>query len=202
LAIDGLHVANVVEVYNEILEASDFATLIQVLVEELLGTLLASASPFDLDLAPIISDMLGGSTISARINGIQRSPGEENDFLVAYLTFCDEADMLNPDFPPCYSPGAKKSAGMRSMAGPTVYGTPTKGEGRVVLAVDPALEYQYRVNGGVWSGFRSAPAGLLSVKRAILGFPGSHTIELRSRRPGAYWTRSANIISVPIEISD
>ncbi|MBW1870944.1 MAG: hypothetical protein JRJ19_02710, partial [Deltaproteobacteria bacterium] len=55
-------------------------------------------------------------------------------------------------------------------------------EGIKLRVIDPATEIQFRIDGGMWSPFKSGP--LVKVTRRLL--PGDHYMEARARRKGEY----------------
>ncbi|MFC1610217.1 hypothetical protein ACFL6C_04615 [Myxococcota bacterium] len=201
LGIDQVEITNITEVYNEALTNEDFGRLVEAVVSVTLGAIVNNVGSFDLDLGPIVSRMLGGAPVYARINAVERYGGEEDGYLVTYVTFCDEEDRLNPDRPPCYSPteGGEPPppwVGPRAVADAPLA---VPAASRVWLSVRPGLEYRYRIDEGYWTGFRRAEGGRLLLLHPLLDVPGLHRVELMARRPGAYWqvtTTAVDLLAV------
>jgi hypothetical protein len=184
IGLDRLDVKNVVEVYDEMLPGADYGVLLEVLLNVAIGAMIGGAGDFDLDLGEIVSRMLGGAPVYARINAVERAGADtDKGFIVAYVTFCTEADLNDPTKPPCYNPPAGKA-----LFEPRIVDT---GRGFALLLVDGSREYQTKVDGGAWSGFRRPTGRELRVVDPRLFLPGHHSLELRNAQAGRYWTRSS-----------
>ncbi len=206
-------ISNIVEVYNEIVEPTDFGDLVDVMINVALGAMVWAAGDFDFDLAPVASRMLGDAPVYARINDVRREGGELDGiscYSVVYVTLGDEDDLQNPNRPPCYTPppsppptlwpSVVPGSGVSGMDVPELP-LPVR-PGPVELRVDAAREYQVRVDYGAWSGFRGAGDGLLTAVSPLLKLPGVHRIELRSREIGRYWTRDEVLFVLEVLIVD
>lgn len=193
IGIDKLEVANVVEVYDELLPASDWGSLLEVLLNVAIGAMIDGMGSFNLDLAPIVSRMLGGAPVYARINAVERAGADvDKGFVVAYLTLCDAADLTNPAKPPCYTAPIPTALGAVRLVGAA--------RGAVRFAVERTREYQVRVDGGAWTGFRGAVDGEVRFGSPLLRLPGDHQVELRGRSVGRYQTLGpATAFAVPVD---
>lgn len=186
--------------FNEILPNADFAMVLPTLLDLALGAFLNQALTFDLDLTDTISDALN-VPIYMRINEIFRD-GVQQDYLTLNLTFSD-----NPTF--SLSAAADTKARLHPIdAGlldrnPEGHARPT---GKVRLEVGEgllytdahALEYQLRVDQGLWQIWRPAREdGTLYVEDKRLLMPGRHKIEVRARTIGDY----QSLDPTPVELA-
>ncbi|MBK6688599.1 MAG: hypothetical protein IPG45_29275 [Deltaproteobacteria bacterium] len=187
--------------FNEILPNADFAMVLPTLLDLALGAFLNQALTFDLDLTTSLSDALNGAPIFMRINEIFRD-GIQQDYLTLNLTFSD-----NPAF--SLTAAADTRARLHPMDNGLLDRTlegPTRPTGRVRLEVGEgllytdahALEYQLRVDGGLWQIWRPAREdGTLYVEDARLRMPGRHAVEVRARNIGDY----QSLDPTPVELT-
>lgn len=189
-SVGDLSIDNFQEVFNEILPNADFAQVLPTLIDVALQALLQNELKFDLDITNTLSDALGGAPIYMRINDIFRD-GANDDYLTLSMTFSD-------------TPGAPLMRRARTMArlAPQhglvdhVDGI-ARATGKVRLVVGEelpydqqrALEYQVRVDGGLWRTWRAArPDGTLLVDDPKLRLDRAHVVEVRARQAGDYTT--------------
>ncbi len=190
LGLDSLTITDMVEVYNEIAGATDFAGLSEVMFNLAFGSLVERLSGINLDLAPAVSDMLGGAPVYARINTVAREGEAGDGWLVAYFTFCDDADLLDPTRPPCYSPPQASAPPAPPRFAPGVDGVVVAGEAQ--LLVDGRRLWRVGVDGTGLSGLKRAPSGSLRLAHPMLRLPGIHTIRLVGHDPVRYWEAPAH----------
>ncbi|MEL7368851.1 MAG: hypothetical protein AAFN74_08075, partial [Myxococcota bacterium] len=196
-ALGELRIEDFTEEFNELVPNADFALVLPTLLDVALGTILEQALVFDLDLTSAVSDALGGVPVFLRINDIFRD-GEQQDFLSLSVTFSDTRQALTR--------GVQTQARLHPSEPGLVdrsSGEAARPTGQVRLLVDQGqstgtedqstvgddLEYQVRVDGGLWSVWRTARAdGTLMATDARLHMPGWHQIEVRARETGRYLT--------------
>ncbi len=182
IGLDGLTIANVVEVYDEMMPAADYGVLLEVLLTTTLGSLIEGVASFDLDLAPMLSELLGGAEVYARINTVERLGEPPQAYLATYLTFCEPEDLTDPAKPPCYTPPAPPLSASAQLLHVE--------RGGLALQVEPGHTVQIRVDGGPWSGFRGDASGRAQWQAPLLHLPGLHRVEVRERLANHYWTRT------------
>ncbi|MBI2373454.1 MAG: hypothetical protein HYV07_05590 [Deltaproteobacteria bacterium] len=181
-ALTKVEIHDFVEDFNEILPNADFAEVLPTLIDLAFSAFLTNQLTFDLDLASIVSDALGGAPLAMRVNEIFRD-GAQNDYLTLTMTFYDPATgMLR----------ASAETDARLAADPELLErrvarrmSPT-GRARLEVgasAFDPRLrEYQVRVDGGLWHAPQRPQAdGTVVVEDAKLKIPGAHAFEVRAR---------------------
>lgn len=189
VAVGDLKIDNFQEVFNEILPNADFAQVLPTLIDVALQALLQNELTFDLDITDTLSDALGGAPLYMRINDIFRD-GANDDYLTLSLTFSE-------------TPGAPLFGSTRTMARLAERSELVdhdgeglaRATGRVRLVVGEelpydeqrALEYQARVDGGLWRTWQSArPDGTLVISDPKLRLDREHVIEVRARQRGDY----------------
>ncbi len=193
LGIDRIAIENLLQFYNELLPEQDFGQLFEVLISVALAAAVTNVGSFDLDLAPIVSRMLGGAPVYARINAVQREGSAEAGFLVAYVTLCDSDDLQDPAKPPCYTPPPSAPA-----PGPSSPGAWAVESGRLRVPLPAEYAAQIRVDGTYWTGLRRPIAGVATFAHPLLGIAGVHRVELRHQLRDQYWTLSDPPIVVEV----
>jgi hypothetical protein len=183
IAVGELRIDKFNETFNELFPNADFAEVLPTLLDLALGAFLNQALVFDVDVTNAVSDALGGAPIYMRINELFRD-GVQEDYLTLTITFSDQ-------------PGAPLSLAAQTVA--SLHEEPqlierldgvNRATGRVRLNVaDPSLEYQVRVDAGLWRiAMMPRADGTLLVDDAKLKMPGHHHIEVRARYPKDYQT--------------
>jgi hypothetical protein len=212
LALGELRIDGFEETFNELLPNADFAELLPTLLDLALGALLEQSLTFDLDITDAVSDALGGAPVYLRVNDIFRD-GMMQDYLTMSLTFTssrtasffrpvDTRARLAPDpdlveLRPDALDVAPDEAARLGLLRPS---------GRVRLQVgEPGLvsglEYQVRVDGGMWTVPRPAqPDGTLHLALPRLAMPGHHLLEVRARNREAYESLDPTPASVEVTV--
>jgi hypothetical protein len=190
VAVGELRIDDFEEVFNEILPNADFAMVLPTLIDLALQALLQNQLTFNLDLSTAVSDALGGAPIFMRVNEIVRD-GIQEDYLTLTMTFTSSRTGNLSLAAETYARLAEDSA-LHERLDDRVRPT-----GRIRLALGElldystqrALEYQVRVDRGLWLVPRAAqPDGTLMVEDAKLLMPGRHTVEVRARFQDDYET--------------
>ncbi len=198
VAVGDLKIDNFLEVFNEILDA-DFAQVLPTLIDVALQALLQNELTFDLDITNTLSDALGGAPIYMRINDIFRD-GANQDYLTLSLTFSDQ-----PGAPLLGSTRTMARLAHRSELVDHIDGL-ARSTGRARLVVGEelpydqqrALEYQVRVDGGLWRNWQAArPDGTIVVADPKLRLDRDHVLEVRARQKGDY--QSLDPIGVKVQ---
>lgn len=188
LALGELRIDDFQETFNELVPNADFAEVLPTILDLALGALLTESLTFDLDISNAVSDALGGAPLGLRINEILRD-GAMQDYLTLSLTFTSSPSAY---IRPTETRARLHEAPDLTEAWPSGEGRTTSGRIRLMVgeasrtpgAASP-LEYQVRVNGGMWSVFRSPRAdGSLPLIHPALRAPGRHRVELRARVQG------------------
>lgn len=182
------------EVFNELLPNADFAMVLPTLVDLALQALISNQLKFNLDLSDAISGALGGAPIYMRINDIFRD-GIQDDFLTLTMTFTSSRStnlsLAADTFAELHEDNGLHERMSEKQFKPT---------GRIRLQVggplaysdQHALEYQLRVDKGVWRVPQAPrPDGSIYVYAPQLVLPGEHLVEVRARYVDAYETLDA-----------
>jgi hypothetical protein len=173
VAVGELRIDDFEEVFNEILPNADFAMVLPTLIDLALQALLQNQLTFNLDLSTAVSDALGGAPIFMRVNEIVRD-GIQEDYLTLTMTFTSSRTGNLSLAAETYARLAEDSA---------------LHERLLDYSTQRALEYQVRVDRGLWLVPRAAqPDGTLMVEDAKLLMPGRHTVEVRARFQDDYET--------------
>ena len=197
VAVGELRIDDFREEFNELLPNADFGEILPTLLDVALGTLLNQALVFDFDLTTAVSDALGGAPILLRVNDIFRD-GVQEDYLTMSLTFSATTSMA-------FARSVHTQARLHSSEPGVLQRRPEdewrpRPTGAVRLVVGESLpnstkrelEYQVRVDNGLWSIWRSARADDTLVAPDVrLKMPGWHTVEVRARRIDDYATLDA-----------
>lgn len=164
---------------------NDPSSLLNLIVNLLTQTLGSNGLSFPLDLSAQISQALG-VPITIKINSVARA-GAANDWLALKMTMSGNAKPLLPT--PHTVAQLHEPAGLYHTKDSRIIPT-----GQVKVDVPAAIgpheiEYQYKVDFGLWSTFRSAPQGTLTVAHPMLKVLGKHKIWIRGRLKTDYRTR-------------
>ena len=199
IALGELRIEEFSETFNELVPNANFAQILPTILDIALGALLDQSLVFDVDLTTTVSDALGGIPVSLRINELFRD-GVQDDYLTLSATFSttDQVADLRAVATTARLHEAEPGLIERVRRGDQWQAQPS---GAVRLVVGERLsseqrrdlEHQVRVDGGLWSIWRSAAAdGTLVARDARLMMPGWHLIEVRSRLRGDYTTTDAS----------
>jgi hypothetical protein len=200
IAVGELRIDEFEEQFNELFPTADFAEVLPTLLDIALGSFLSDALVFDVDLTTVLSDALGGAPIYLRINDIFRD-GIQEDYLTLTMTFTSSRTGNLTLAADTIARLADDPALLERIDGKQ------RATGRVRLAVGEslpyaiagALEYQVRVDNGIWRIARRArPDGTLYLEDSKLKMPGKHVIDVRARFAGDYETLDAT--PLPIEV--
>jgi len=179
------------EVFNELLPNADFAMVLPTLIDLALQALISNQLKFNLDLTDTLSDALGGAPIYMRVNDIFRD-GIQDDFMTLTMTFTSSRT-TNLSLAADTFAQIHEDDGLHERLGEGQF----KPTGRIRLNVgealaysdQQALEYQIRVDRGVWRVLYPAqPDGSLYVAAPQLVLPGKHVVEVRARYANEYET--------------
>jgi hypothetical protein len=193
IAVGELKIDGFEEVFNEIVPNANFAQVLPTLIDLALQAFLTRQLTFDLDLTNTVSDALGGAPIYMRINELKRD-GPAEDYLTLTMTFTDQ-------------PGAMLSLTANTRA--RLHESPElmervdsvirpTGRVRIEVGATPDLEYQARVDGGLWHVYRAPrPDGTIVIEDGKLLLDGEHKIEVRARYTGEHET----LDPTPVEIA-
>ena len=194
VAVGELRIDGFEETFNEILPNADFAMVLPTLIDLVLQALISNQLSFNLDLTDTLSSALGGAPIFMRINDIMRD-GIQEDYLTLTMTFTSSRSFN-------LSLAAETYARLAEQDG--LHERLTRGDrrptGRIRLVVGEvldytdqhALEYQVRVDRGLWrAARRPRPDGTLFVEAPVLRLPGMHKVEVRARYIDDYETLDA-----------
>ena len=192
VALGELDISDFQEEFNELLPNADFAQILPTIVDLALGAVLGQALIFDIDISNTVSDALGGVPVFLRVDDIFRD-GENQDYLTmsinfstsipqAFLRSAETQAMLHPS-----EPGVlQRDAATEWQARPTGSVQLLVGDS-LPESVRTQLEYQVRVDGGLWSVWRKGREdGSLWAPDARLKMPGWHQVEVRARRIDDY----------------
>lgn len=201
LALGELRIDDFAETFNELLPNADFAEVVPALLDIALGALLSQSLTFDLDISTAVSDALGGVPIGLRVNDIFRD-GVMEDYLTMSLTFTTST-VAASEWRPVTEAALASESGLLDRGG--AFTKPTGrirlqvGEGSLPYSTEDGLEYQVRVDGGLWSVPRRPLAeGVLWVPQPRLRLPGLHQVEVRARKIGDY--RSLDMEPVVLDV--
>ena len=197
VALGDISIENFEEQFNELLPNADFAQVLPTLLDVALGAFLSDALVFDLDITTAVSDAIGGVPVTLQINELYRD-GADNDYLTLSATFGTAATQALRRSATTYARLHPSEPGLLRRTAESAWQAEPTGAVRLVvgepLSQDQraGLEYQLRVDGGLWSIWRPArPDGTLHAPHARLMMPGRHEIEVRARRVDDY--RSADL---------
>ncbi|MEL6185649.1 MAG: hypothetical protein AAFU79_13585, partial [Myxococcota bacterium] len=187
LALGDLRIDNIEEVFSELIPNADFSMVLPTFLDLALGAFLSEPVTFDVNLTSALSDALD-VPIGLRVNDLYRD-GSGQDFLTLSLTFTSSEAVA-------MKRGLATAASLAEAPGlvrPTQDGPVPTGRVRLQVGEDLPyelqrdLEYQVRVDGTMWSVFRTpSPDGVLHVSQALLQIPGRHRVEVRARRRDDY----------------
>lgn len=190
IAVGELRIDNFVEEFNELFPNADFAEVLPTLLDIALGAFLNQALVFDVDLTDAVSDALGGAPIYMRVNEIFRD-GVQEDYLTLTLTFSDSPTGNLSLSAETVAHLAHENDLLERLDGeirPTGRVRLDVGE-RLSYTTQQALEYQVRVDHGLWRvAMPARPDGTLHLADPKLKMPGKHAIEVRARFAGDYET--------------
>lgn len=202
LSIDSIAANNVVDTFNA-LSATDYSSVVKVVLNLVSSTLLSNKLTFNLNFDSALKAALGPN-VYMRINDVQRS-GVNNDYLAAYLTMCTLGDPTNQAV--CADGGVPA----RDLAAPVLSDalplyvrpaqplppslrTSTVPAGALALHVEDggaAREWAVRVDTGVYQSLQRANArGDIVVDSPQLLVLGKHTLQVVSQAAGHYETLS------------
>jgi hypothetical protein len=188
--VGDIRIDNFKQYFNEILPNADFGMLLPTLIEIVTQSFLSNALKFDLDLTQSVSNALNGAPIYMRVNDIMRD-GMRQDYLTLTITFTS-------------TPGAHLQLAadtFASLADDDLLvdrsGARARPTGRMRLLVGSglswahqrALEYQARVDNGLWRTYQAADgAGAIVFEDGHLFVSGEHAVDLRARYRDRYET--------------
>jgi hypothetical protein len=201
VALGELKVDNFHNVFNELFPNSDFSMVLPTLVDLATQALGSNNLSFNLNLANTVSGALNGAPIAMRVNDIFRD-GQQMDYLTLSLTFYTPGHMLSVQAPTrarlADDPGTlDRSSGSSK---PTGRVRIKVGEG-LPTELASRLEYQMRVEAGMWHSFESPGAdGTIVLEDPLLNLPGERDITVRARYKGDYTTLDpiAQTVTVPL----
>lgn len=181
---DRLNLQNARVEQANLVDASDINSLLPTLLTLITQVLGTNKISFPIDISDSISKALG-VPITINIDGITRD-GVGKDWLTLALTMKYSGSVPLLPRPMTTAQLDTQNPGWTK----TINGklTPT-GEVRLFVPqyLGPhELEYQYFVDYGAWSGFHTAPDGVLTVRNRFLNLLGKHTVYLRARLKGEY----------------
>lgn len=183
--IGSIDVGNFQQVFNDILPNADFSTLLPTLVQIATQGLLANTLKLDVDVSNILSNALH-VPIGLRVNDLFQD-GANKDYLTLSLTF-SAPSMFAPMSAAVTAVTMAKESLLVDRTSATA-----RASGLVRLDVGAPgaepVEYQVRVDGGLWHAFAPpASDGTVVFEDALLRVPGMHSIDVRARRQGDYMT--------------
>ncbi len=206
-AVSELRIENFEETFNELLPNANFAEVLPTILDIALGAFLNQALVFDVDITDTISEALDGAPIFLRVNEIFRD-GIQQDYLTLTMTLTSSRTgnlslaaqtyaSVHPTEPELLERMESKAPNrpdrLRQM--PTGRVRLNVGTGQVE---ERALEYQLRVDGGLWRNFhRARPDGTVLIEDPHLMIPGDHQVEVRARYQDDYQT----LDPTPVELS-
>ena len=214
LVLRSLTVNHVRQVYNEIAPNSDLSGLIEVIVDLAMSTVLGTHTAFPIDLSRVLSNALQ-VPIELHMNTIRRDFGPAGDAYVSmYATLCGPDDVRDQDNPVCYRPSTRRPL-TRGNA-PSIRGVDaaslsvqqdnqTRPSGQARLWVDAGsnnereIEYQWRVDDGLWSHFVRSEHGALLIHSARLKVAADHNVQMRWRYFGEYASLS-EAMEIPVTV--
>ncbi len=198
-----LRIDDFAEDFNEVVPNANFAEVLPTLLDLALGAFLNQSLTFDLDIADVVSDALGGAPIYLRVNEIGRD-GVQEDYLSLTMTMTSSRTTNLTLAAETYARLHPTEDGLVERVDGVM--TPT---GRIRLIVGEglpydeqrALEYAVRVDGGLWRASRPArPDGTLFVADPKLKMPGPHLVEVRSRYAGDYTSLDVSPASIHVVV--
>ena len=195
VALGEIRIDDFREEFNELLPNADFSEVLPTILDVALGAVLNQALVFDLDLSNAISDALGGAPLFLRVNEIFRD-GVQDDYLTMTVTFSSTTA------PAAFNQGVETQAYLHPSEPGLIERQPGDGWAaratglvRLVVGEDlpyteaQGLEYQLRVDQGLWSIWRPArPDNTLVATDARLKMPGWHDVDIRARAVDDYTT--------------
>ncbi len=215
LVIRDIAIANSTQLYNELAPEADISGLFSTIIDLAIDTLLGDNLEFAFDVADTLSDSLG-VPVELRLNTIRRDLGTTGvPYISMYATLCSPDQAQNPEDITCYLPAVAAAPqegdvnvevdGASMFEQPAHYALPSRfigvpsGHVDLHIATNQALEYQYRVDGGMWRSWREATDGVLRVTNGRLKVAGDHEIELRYREPNGTSNYATQFISVLVD---
>ena len=182
------------EVFNELLPNADFAMVLPTLIDLALQALITNQLKFNLDITNVLSDALGGAPIFLRINDVVRD-GIQDDFMTLTMTFTatrsTNLSLAAETFAVLHENDGLHKKDEFARIKPTGrirmnVGTP------LAYSDQQALEYQIRVDRGVWRvPYPARPDGTVYVADSHLMLPGTHLVQVRARYQDQYETLDA-----------
>jgi hypothetical protein len=188
LAVGELKIDGFQEIFNELLPNADFSMILPSLIDVGLSAFLNQELTFDVDVTDALAGALG-VPIYMRVNEVKRD-GPQEDFLTVTMTFSDQpgAPLVRP---------AETFAALADDPGLELRvdgKLRPSGQARLVVG-DPnaalirRVEYQTRVDGGLWRAWQAPNAdGTLWVDDPKLFLSGKHVIDVRARLEDDYMT--------------
>lgn len=210
LNLEKVGFSDFLETYNEIVPASDLSDLFELVVDLAVTRLLGGNLSLDFEITDALSTALG-VPLELRLNAIRRDFGPTHaPYLSVYATLCGPDDIANSNNTACYTPPPALRLGLpvpqlveesayvpsdtNRFPEETWLAMPS---GAITFKVnDPhadTLEYQFRVDNGLWSTYKAVRQGEFVINSPRLRVLGQHHIELRGRYSGAYTSRGTSI---------
>jgi hypothetical protein len=140
---------------------------------------------FGFDLDDVVSEQIG-VPVTLKINTLRRDLGTMHDYLSVYATLCDAAAQEDPSNILC-AQTASPSAGNAMPFAFHILSHEDDAEAQQRLRlklkhIDPQeYFYQYRIDHGIWSGFKTSDTNTVHIENPRLRLVGEHTVELRVR---------------------
>lgn len=201
IAVGELKIDGFEETFNEILPNADFAQVLPTLIDLALQALLQRELTFDLDITDTLSNSLGGVPLYMRINEIKRD-GPQEDYLTVTITFSDQPGanlMLVAETHARLADDAELIDAVDGITRASGHVKLVLGEPLIGTGVD--LEYQVRVDGGLWQIARSPKNdGTLRIQDSRLLVEGEHKLEVRARYRDAYETLDPTPAELRVQI--
>jgi hypothetical protein len=175
-----LSVTNVRQTYNELVPDVDLTNFVGSLVKIGLDQV-GGAIKFPIDFSALLQ-VTAQLPLEVRLNAIHRDLGPTGAaYLTAYATLCSRTDVKDPANAVCHikSPVLPSSVAVKRVR-----------LGSLDLDVNNQREYQYRVDGGIWSSYQQAPNSVLMIESPQLLLTGAHVVQLRERIANNYMSTS------------
>ena len=199
LVITAINVGEIFQSYNEIAPSANLSAFFELALDLGLSLALSDGLRFNVDLAESLQSAMGVS-LGVNINRVRRDFGSEgHGFISAYATLCGENDFDDINNASCYRSAGAPSGRSLHFANTTLTLAPQElyasiddsphswplPKGSLVLTATQLqqaenLSYQYRVDAGPWTSFRSiGEAGELVIQSPRLWVMAYHTIDVR-----------------------
>lgn len=181
ISLGKLDITNLNERYNELFKNADVEAMVEFVLDLALTYLLKNGFTLDLNIDQLLSTVLT-LPVSATLHEL-RVDGKEKDWLSLFVSL-KQSGASGLQFAPqlTATPGSTQELFQLQADGSR------KPTGQITLTVKPpagvraALEYQVRVNGGLWRSWSDQPK--LVVRSPHLKLQGKHMVELRGRLKG------------------